>query len=155
MAARTLFAIAVFASAHFAIACATDGPLGSVEFTANPPVLNRIPRERIQSSMWALAAEVDALDRLLNESEGGNSVSRHEVDATLERMKIAARSIDQPRRTSQHPVLNRYLPRFIERLEHAQRATRRDPPNYYMASTIPGACLICHAGAQTAAISRP
>ena len=133
------------------MSCTTHFPVGGVEFATSPPDLRRIPKEQIQSSMWVLAAEIENLEALLADPRPRDEERRRQIGFTLERMEVAARAIDQPGRSSQHPMLDRFMPRFIERLERAQQGARRDPPNYYLAGTVAGACFLCHSSSQTAA----
>jgi len=95
--------------------------------------------------MWVLAAEIQELERILETPELLNRpVTQSDVRARLARMRVAAESIDVPGKTTQHPVLNRNLDRFLGRIRQAERAVDRDPPNYFPASTIAGTCFICH-----------
>lgn len=128
------------------IGCET--PSGRMNATAFPPDLSYIPPAQIRTAMWVLAAEIQELERLLSdpeELEGQRGLDRSfEVRATLERMRVAAQSLDRPGRSNQHPVLNENLELFLRRLERAERAVDRDPPDYYPASTIAGSCYLCH-----------
>ena len=51
-------------------------------------------------------------------------------------------------------MLDRNLPAFTERLLRARRDVERDPPRYFVAGTVAGACLVCH-GQRVAALSPP
>jgi len=110
-----------------------------------PPNFHYIPYERVQSSMWMLASEVHRLDELLRTSpDGTNVLVQGEIQSSLRRMAAAVEQIDHPGQTTQHPVLNRNLDRFAERIANAQRGADRTPPNYFQASALSGSCFICH-----------
>jgi cytochrome c553 len=129
----------------------------SMPFRASPfpPDLKYLPPAQIQTSMWVLAAEVQHLEALLEDAaEAEDPAHRAEVRNTLERMRVAARALDMPGRTTQHPVLNENLGLFIERIDRAKLALDRDPPSYFQASTIAGSCFLCHGQTRgTAALS--
>ena len=121
---------------------------GGVRFSNDPPGFQYLPPEPVRSTMWVLAAEIEELERLLATPEGrASEVQRTAVRSTLARMREAARQLDQPGRSSQHPMLDHNLERFTTRLTRAIRNVDRDPPNYYLASTVGGACFMCHGDA--------
>jgi hypothetical protein len=125
------------------LACKT--PFGPVRVTTFPPDLSYLPPERVQTAMWVLAAEIQYLEERLNHrSEQEQRSQRSKIRQSLERMQVAARTLDEPGRTTQHPVLNENLGPFMRRLERAKLAADRDPPNFYLASTIAGSCFLCH-----------
>ncbi len=125
---------------------------GPVRATPFPPDLTYIPKHRIQTAMWVLAAEIQELERVLMlRLEGERDSHREAAISAIQRMKVAARTLDEPGRSSQHPALNRNLNAFIGRLDRAKRALDRDPPDFFPASTIVGSCYLCHGQVQTAA----
>lgn len=128
-----------------AMACQMQTPMGPIRATTSPPSLEYMPPEEIRSAMWVLAAEIQHLENLLTVPAAERSEStRTAVATTLERMRVAALTLDRPGRTSQHPVLDQNLERFVLRLERARRAVDRDPPSYFQASSVAGACFLCH-----------
>ena len=140
----TSLAILVGASL-IALACSGSSPFANFVATTQPPDLRHVPRAQVRSTMWVLAAEANRLDELLAEQpDPGDETLRQDVLATLERMRIATRDLDPAGQSSQHPLLNRHAGQFIRRIEHAQRAARRTPPNYYMASAVSNSCHLCH-----------
>lgn len=132
---------------------ACDATIGPVRATSFPPDLDYIPPERIEATMWVLAAEIRELERLLgDEPSDVNRTNRFATLAALERMRVAARSLDEPGRSSQHPVLDRNIDVFLERLERAIQHVQRDPPDFFLASTIAGSCYLCHGRTNAVAI---
>jgi len=111
-----------------------------------PPDLGYVPPERIKSSMWVLAAEINHLDELIRPPlDLDDPVLRDKVHRSLERMTVAARQLDTPgQSTPRHPVLKEHLAQFLERLERAKRAADRTPPDYFQASALAGGCFLCH-----------
>ena len=128
---------------------ACDTPLGPMRATTFPPDLSYMPPENIRTAMWVLAGEIEHLEQLLSAPYSEDQVpDRAKVVGTLERMHVAAGTLDRPGRNSQHPVLNENLDRFMHRLERAKRSADRDPPNYFPASSIAGSCYLCHGPSQ-------
>ena len=158
MVTNKLNAIAVFlvlaATSFAAGGCQTDTPLGPLSISSVPPDLRYMPPETIRSAMWVLAAEIEELEQLLEGSRKMDSVARSgAIVGTLQRMQAAAKSLEQPGRSTQHPVLNRNLDTFVSRVNRAKRAAERSPPNYFLASSVAGSCFICH-GKNTAYLRR-
>lgn len=129
---------------------------GSMRATTFPPDLTYMPPEQIRTSMWVLAAEIQRLEQLLEEpTESERRSLPSEVSASLSRMRVAARALDKPGRSTQHPILNQHLGQFLERLDRARLAVDRDPPEYYLASSIAGSCFLCHGQTQGRASWQP
>jgi len=121
----------------------------SIQKHTVPPNFYYIPQDRIESSMWMLAAEIHRLDELLRISPDSTNVGlQREIQGSLRRMAAAVEQIDHPGRTTQHPALNRNLSRFADRIAKAQRGVDRTPPNYFQASALSGSCYLCHGSAE-------
>lgn len=136
------------------VAC--GGLPGAARAPTMPPDFRYLPAEEIRSVMWVLAAEVESLDRLLDGAGDADSPARREaVVASLTRMQVAARGLESGGRATQHPGMALDLERLVARLEHARRAALRDPPQYFLAGSVVGACAICHGGTRAAASSGP
>ena len=124
--------------------------------TTFPPDLSYLPAERIRTVMWVLAAETQRLEGLLNlPDETAPANRRVEVSKSLGRMQVAMRTLDEPGRINQHPVVNQNFSRFLGRLERAKRGVDRDPPNYFYAISIAGSCAFCHEQSKATAMWRP
>ena len=138
------------------VGCQAWTPIGPVRVSPLPPDLEYLPPAQVRSSMWVLAAEVNHIEQLLTSpADRDRGTQREAIRGSLERMKIAARTLDQPGRSSQHPVVNQHLGNFVERIERAKRALDRDPPNYYPASTITGSCFLCHGNVSASLGAQP
>jgi hypothetical protein len=117
----------------------------SIQKHTVPPNFYYIPQDRLESSMWILAAEVRRLNELLRATPDGANVGvQREIQSSLRRMAAAVEQIDSPGRTTQHPALNRHTSRFAGRIARAQRGADRTPPNYFQASALSGSCFLCH-----------
>lgn len=140
---RALLVVSTLFLASHLLAC--QATRERIQATTTPPDLRYVPPEQIRTAMWVLAAEIQELERIL-ETPGllDRPSTQSDVRARLARMRVAAESLDVPGKTTQHPVLNQNLERFLARLRQAERGVDRDPPNYFPASTIAGSCFVCH-----------
>lgn len=114
-----------------------------------PPNFEYIEPSRLQSSMWTLAFEVRSLDRKLRHPAGDPAEQQRQVGEILLRVEGAVDGLATPGRVTQHPLLNRNLPRFREQVERALTDAARTPPNYFSATTLVGACTGCHGSAES------
>ena len=136
--------------------CLAETPIGPIRATMSAPDLQYLPPEKVRTVMWVLAAEIQHLEHLMTDpTEEERESMQVAVAGTLQRMRIAARTLDQPGRATQHPVVNQNLGQFLGRIERAQRAVDRDPPNYVPASTLAGSCFLCHGGKSATAMGAP
>jgi len=133
-----LLAIAVLVS----IGCAKS--LEQTRRRTYAPTFNYVTDAELQSSMWQLAAGVSSLERILAPERVVTAEDRLDVIRILERMNEAAAALGPEGWPSNHPRISRHIGRFREQLEHARFAVEREPPSYYLAGTISGACLACH-----------
>jgi hypothetical protein len=108
------------------------------------PSFNYITDTELQSAMWQLAAGVASLERIIGPERVVTPEERLDVIRILERMEAATASLGPEGWPSNHPRITRHAGRFREQLEQARRAVERDPPGYYLAGTVSGACLLCH-----------
>ena len=106
-----------------------------------------ISRGEIQSTMGQFAVHVRRLDVLLAETPempASEAVRRGEVVRVLQAMEQAAHTLGTGDVRSNHPRLDEGIDAFRARLTAARQAAERDPPNYYLAGTVSGACRYCH-----------
>ena len=102
---------------------------GGVRFSNDPPGFQYLPPEPVRSTMWVLAAEIEELERLLATPEGrASEVQRTAVRSTLARMREAARQLDQPGRSSQHPMLDHNLERLYREQRSDPVGSEPEPP---------------------------
>ena len=132
----------------FAFAACRDTGARLREYTY-PPSFEYIEQSRLQSSMWVLASEVRRLDRTLRKPAGDPAEQQRQVAEILMRVDGAIGGIATPGRVTQHPLLNRNLPRFREQVRRARADVARTPPSYFTATTIVGSCTACHDSAES------
>lgn len=117
-------------------------PLSVPTPTLQAPSFQYIERPRLQTAMWRLADNVTALELLLQ--PGGDEISRDAVLQVLDDMQSNASTVSAPGQTTNHPRIDRELPRFLLDLAMAREAVARDPPAYAAAAALPTACARCH-----------
>lgn len=132
--------IAVFAI--LSVGC--GGVAEHVRKVTYPPDFAYVPREKVQSAMWQLAAGVRELDQTLRDDALAEPEKRQRVVAVLERMESARGRIDPKGEASNHPLLERGLPRLGADISLARTAAGADPPRYVLAGAVSGACIYCH-----------
>ncbi len=110
------------------------------------PEFNYITDSQLQSAMWQLAAGTSSLDKLLATGVPVTLEERQSVIRILQNMETAAASLGPDGWPSNHPRIAQNIGRFREQLAGARRNVQLDPPSYYLAGTISGACHACHGG---------
>jgi hypothetical protein len=119
-------------------------PLGWTREHTYPPDFNYIPREKLRSTMWSLAAEVTHLDRIMREAADSGRYPREEVLAVLARMEVTAGALGHEGWPSNHPRIGQNVGLLREDIQRARFQVERDPPNYFRAGALSGACTYCH-----------
>ncbi|MCG8588242.1 MAG: hypothetical protein MJE66_03050 [Proteobacteria bacterium] len=124
-------------------ACA--GPsLENLRDLTYPPDFHYITKQDVQTAMGALASEVDALDQALRRGEGAPPNQREDVVAILSRMQSLAHQLKRRAHTN-HPRIRLHADRLQHDIDRALSSARKEPPNYYFAGVVAGACTYCHA----------
>ena len=138
--ARLAFA---FAAGSVWLAC-SEAARERLRAHTYPPSFNYIPEERLRSTMWELADHVAQLDRRMREPGSGGDDVKEQVLLELTGMQRAAAALGPGGWPSNHPEVSRNIDRFRQDLDAARHAAELDPPNYFLAGSIAGACTSCH-----------
>jgi hypothetical protein len=123
-------------------ACRDAGP--RLREHTYPPSFEYVERSNLHSAMWQLAVDIQRLDRTLREPVSDPAQHQQQVMEILTQVEDAVASIATPGRVTQHPLLNRNLPRFRELVQRARDDVARTPPSYFSASALSGSCAACH-----------
>jgi hypothetical protein len=126
------------------IGCSPGAREGLREHTY-PPSFNYIPAERLQSTMWILADHAAQLDRLMRRPDEAGETLQAQVILQLTEMERSAEALGPGGWPSNHPRVSRNVDTFRQDLEAARHAAALDPPNYFLAGSVAGACVHCHA----------
>ncbi len=108
-----------------------------------PPDLRYVEEDKISASMRALTEHALALDTALRSGESQGDLQGQTLDH-LRGMDAAVASLDGAGRAT-HPMLDRNLGQFRSDLAAATKAVSQDPPSFFLAGTVVGACRYCHA----------
>jgi hypothetical protein len=109
-----------------------------------PPDFRYVSEEKFRSSMWLLGRETLELHRVLADASLSESTRRTRADLMLGGMEETVRKIGPEQWSSNHPELQSGLQALESDLHAARVAVSHDPPNYFLAGSISGACLYCH-----------
>jgi hypothetical protein len=129
-------------SAMISLGCAAVS-LERVREHVYPRDFHYITQQEIRTTMGALASEVDALDRIMWQSGGPRLDDRARVVEILSRMQLLAAQLKR-REHSNHPRIDMHAEQLQREIERAQVFAKREPPNYYYAGQVSGACSSCH-----------
>jgi hypothetical protein len=109
-----------------------------------PPDFRYISPSELSGAMGQLAVGVERLDRLLRHGGVGGEALQAEVVQELGDLAHIAAGLSAGGMGTNHPWLNNNLGAFRRDLDLARRGATHDPPNYYLAGSIAGACGYCH-----------
>jgi len=110
-----------------------------------PPEFHFITRGEIQGVMGELAVRMAELDQLMANDEDFVLTPEEQERVVVLLAEMHRLSLDLRRGSrSNHPRIDRYAPELQDDLRRALEGARRQPPNYYFAGQVPGACEYCH-----------
>lgn len=128
-----------------AVGAASCGPAAEqVRKVTYPANFDYLTRGEVRTEMEKLAVAVVKLDHYLRGAEGGNGIDRANVVAMLDQIDQAASSLDTGGSAHNHPVIAAGMPAFRRDIQAARKLAAQDPPNYYLAGAVAGACGYCH-----------
>jgi hypothetical protein len=111
-----------------------------------PPSFNYITQEQLHAAMWQLADHSAQLDRLMREPGAGDEPLQARVILELGEMERAAAELGPGGWPSNHPLVSRNIDRFRQDLADARHAAALEPPSFFLAGSVSGACMHCHGG---------
>ncbi len=109
-----------------------------------PPEFNYTTEKELKSTMWRLAAQVKKLDEVMVTLNTAPEQRRRGVIQVLKDMETISKTLGPEGWPGNHPKVSRNITKFRSDLVAARRALETDPPVYYLAGTISGACSHCH-----------
>ena len=121
-------------------ACAAPQAVRDITY---PKGFRYYSKEELSTAMGRMAEDVEALDEILR-TGADSPEARARVIELLQDLKRRAEGLEAPGALTNHPRLARNLPLFLKAVEAARLEAERDPPRYYLAGNIVGACMHCH-----------
>jgi hypothetical protein len=109
-----------------------------------PADFRYVPEEELRTSMWILGRETVELRSVLADPSLSDSTRRTRAELLLGGMEDTTRKIGVEQSPSNHPELQSGLEALLGDIHVAREGVNHDPPNYFMAGSVSGACLYCH-----------
>ena len=136
---------AVVAAALIVVAVGSCTDIGrTVRKVTYPPDFRYIPMDQVDSAMWQMAAAVRDLDATLRNEALAEPGKQQRVLSLLDRMQQTSDRLDSGDRDTNHPLLDRKVPRLSADIQAARVAASGTPPRYSLAASDSGACIYCH-----------
>jgi hypothetical protein len=134
-----LVAVAVIA------ACGTG--LGELRRHTYGPGFNYLTQDQLETTMGRFARLVTQLNAVMAADADPeiDAAERAHIIELLRRLEHEAQALGPGGWPSNHPRISRHVDSLRRDLERARQAAEREPPNYYWAGSISGACSYCHA----------
>ena len=130
----------VLASALLLVSCATTA--SRVRTVTDAPGWRWLDEDELRGTMHRLGRLVSQLDGLLAGPRG--DVERQQVLDVLTQMEALGAELEGAAAPSGHPRFDEAAPRFRSFVTTAKHGVEQEPPSYYAAGTVTGACLYCH-----------
>ena len=141
-AAKSILPAIVVGMAAFGLAC--NGVAERVRDRTYAPSFNYLSTQELHSAMGQLGAYASRLDQLMRANEDGVEPSQAEVVQLLMAMERVSASLGPGDWPSNHPRVSRNIQRFRDEVSAARQAAEANPPSYYRAGVVTGACSYCH-----------
>ncbi|MGM0631623.1 MAG: hypothetical protein ACQETO_00455 [Pseudomonadota bacterium] len=128
-------------------ACSSSGGGSRFPGIANPPDFDYAGGAELRSQMHRLAFELQQLDLALVGEDSGNERDRGLQDVIVNHLSDIERIGSDLREgdlSSSHTFLRNDMDNFLSTVSRARRAAEGNPPAYYMAGRVSGACVNCH-----------
>jgi hypothetical protein len=116
----------------------------SLRQTTYPPSFRYIPESELRSAMWLLGHQSLELRRLLRGESESVRDPHSQIVLLLADMEQTVQQLGPDPWSSNHPQLGEGLKVLADDLRAARTAAEHDPPNYFLAGSVSGACLYCH-----------
>ncbi|HEX6174848.1 MAG TPA: hypothetical protein VF089_12595 [Candidatus Binatia bacterium] len=115
---------------------------GRVREYTYPPAFHYITDQQLRSTMWQLAYHSRELRVLVPMKQ--ETVQRDQVLHHLQAMEQVMIELNRTGWPTNHPMIDANLSTFLRDIRSAGDAVSRDPPNFFLAGAISGACAYCH-----------
>lgn len=140
---RIGFAVAMLAVVLGSAACESAWPQFIRRHTY-PPDFQYVSEEQLRSSMWLLGRDTLELRRVLADNSISEETRRTRAELLLGAMEGTVQQIGPTQWSTNHPELKVGLESLESDVHAAREAVKHDPPSYFLAGSVSGACLYCH-----------
>lgn len=126
----------------FLLACSGSG--AGFPQIAEPPPFDYIDGQELRSRMHQLAFELQMLDLSLMTSDDSRPELQDEVLGSLRDIERIANLLREGDMSTTHTFLQADMDYFLTTVQRARMNVESNPPRYYMAGRVSGACVNCH-----------
>jgi len=127
------------------VLAACSGGTSTFPQIASPPPFDYADGEELRSSMHRLAFELQQLDLSLMVADMDQDPSeRGQVVARLDNIQRIGEDLIAGDFSTNHVFLSSDMSRFLSTVNRARMSAENNPPNYYQAGRVSGACVNCH-----------
>jgi hypothetical protein len=126
------------------VACATVNRERIPAGTDPLPPPSASEMETLHGSMREMANRVQKIDAMLRGVEPKTPEERRDVVRLLHEVEVIANQLSAENVRSVHPKIAHNIDAFRDDIQRARIYAEADPPNYYLAGTLAGACANCH-----------
>jgi hypothetical protein len=137
-------ALALLAAAVLALGCGW-GFGDSLRRHTYSPDFNYLTQEQLETTMGRFARLVTQLNAIMAADPEIDAAERERIIDLLRRLEDESRALGPGGWPSNHPRISAHVGSLRRDVERARQAAERDPPNYFWAGSISGACSYCHA----------
>lgn len=129
----------------FLLSGCQKGVLETVRKATYPPDFNYISKEKLTDTMQSFAWYTTLLDNTLRNTSSVTRDQRLSAITILEKMEKLSLDLGNEELTSNHDIVSFNIDQFRQRIIIARKGLLQNPPNYYLAGSVSGYCLNCHA----------
>lgn len=113
-----------------------------IKARAYAPSFQYLSKKKLRGHMIRMAERVTALEQALGDAKPAERNAR--VRTALAGIKQIVQEIQGGATQTNHPKLDANLDRFSHLVDSAIDGAEREPPVYFFAGSISGACRYCH-----------
>jgi hypothetical protein len=143
---RTFFTRACLAlTTMLVMAACSSGGTTAFPPIASPPPFDYADGEELRSGMHRLAFELQQLDlSLMIANSDQDQGERDQVVTRLDNIQRIGEGLIAGDLSTNHVFLSNDMSRFLSTVNRARMSAENNPPNYYQAGRVSGACVNCH-----------
>ena len=127
----------------FSVVACNSGGAGFPQI-ASPPPFDFADGEELRTRMHQLAFELQRLDLALMAGESSDTISQQQIVGSLQNIERIAGVLREGDINVRHTFLRSDMNGFISTVSRARMDAESNPPRYYMAGRVSGACVNCH-----------
>jgi len=124
--------------------------LETVRKVTYPPDFSYISKQKLQSTMHQFAWYTTLLDNSLRDTSAVSLEQRQNAISILNKMETLSLELGTQSLSSNHNIVSFNIDQFRHNIVNARTGLEQEPPNYYLAGSVSGYCLNCHASGDDA-----